>query len=71
MNGTPATTDAVPAEKPTITVTLDGGLVIDVKKADGLSDVIVRVEDIDIEGLEPKDLQKDADGREYFLSIWD
>ena len=71
---TATATQAKAARKPQlgeITVILDGGLIQNVKfppELEGL--VTIRVEDEDVEGADAEDIQRDADGREYYLTQW-
>ena len=54
-----------------ITVEMDGGLIQNVKfppELEGL--VTLRVEDEDIEGADEEDIERDADGRQYYLTHW-
>ena len=54
-----------------ITVVMAGGLIQNVKfppELEGL--VTIRVEDEDVEGADAEDIQRDADGREYYLTQW-
>ena len=55
----------------TITVSLNHGVVETVTGPDHLiGRVNIRIEEIDIEGLDEDSIQTDADGRQYHLTTW-
>jgi hypothetical protein len=56
------------AEKPTVIIYVEGGLVQDVFKTD--KNVRVLVRDYDIEGFESEETSKDEQGREYRSCAW-
>ena len=73
QNGTAQTNAEKAPELGEITITLDGGLIQNVKfPAELEGRVNIRVEDEDIEDLVHDDarLEKAPDGREYFLTYW-
>ena len=73
QNGTAQTNAAKAPELGEIIVTLDGGLIQNVKFPPELEGrVNIRVEDEDVEELDHDDarLKKAPDGREYFLTYW-
>ena len=59
------------ATESTITVSLNHGVVETVIGPDHLiGRVNIRIEDIDIEGLDEDSVETDADGRQYHLTTW-
>ena len=58
-------------DMPTLIITVDGGLVSNVKFPHELEGrLTVRVEDEDIEGVDEDRLTRDPDGRKYHLTVW-